>query len=140
MQEVTPELAVTFGLPTPTGVLVNSVERGGPADKAGLRVGASTVLVEHAGPPLPVLVADTRATVLFSVPTAYRLLLRQPDLESFDLGSLRCCVSAAGMAALAGVSGRGAGCGRGVASLLDTLVGNRRELSLPERVSGRMAE
>jgi 2-aminobenzoate-CoA ligase len=59
-----------------------------------LRVGASTVLVET-GPSLPAVIADTRATVLFSVPTVYRLLLRQPDLESFDLSSLRRCVSAA---------------------------------------------
>src|SRR5207247_10277653 len=59
------------------------------------RVGASTVLVETTGPSLPAMIADTRATVLFAVPTMYRLLLRQPDLESFDLSSLRRCVSAA---------------------------------------------
>jgi 2-aminobenzoate-CoA ligase len=60
-----------------------------------LRFGAATVLVESTGPPLPAVIADARATVLFSVPTAYRLLLRQPDLESFDWRTLRCCVSAA---------------------------------------------
>jgi 2-aminobenzoate-CoA ligase len=60
-----------------------------------LRVGASTVLVETAGPSLPAVIADTRATVLFSAPTLYRLLLRRPDLESFDFSSLRRCVSAA---------------------------------------------
>ena len=42
------------------------------------RVGASTVLVDPSGPTLPALIADTRATVLFAVPTIYRLLLRQP--------------------------------------------------------------
>ena len=60
-----------------------------------LRAGASVVLVENGGPPLPVVVAETRATILFAVPTMYRLLLRQPDLESFDLTSLRRCISAA---------------------------------------------
>jgi 2-aminobenzoate-CoA ligase len=60
-----------------------------------LHAGATTVLVDAAGPPLPAAIAASRATVLFSVPTMYRLLLRQPDLQSFDLTSLRCCVSAA---------------------------------------------
>lgn len=60
-----------------------------------LRAGASVVLADTVGPPLPAVIAETRATVLFAVPTVYRLLLRQPDLESFDLRSLRRCVSAA---------------------------------------------
>lgn len=60
-----------------------------------LRAGASSVLVDGAGLPLPAVIASTRATVLFSVPTMYRVLLRQPDLESFDLSSLRTSVSAA---------------------------------------------
>jgi 2-aminobenzoate-CoA ligase len=51
--------------------------------------------MDAAGPSLPAAIAASRATVLFSVPTMYRLLLRQPDLESFDLTSLRCSVSAA---------------------------------------------
>jgi serine protease Do len=37
IQEVTKELADSFGLPKATGALVNSVERGGPADKAGIQ-------------------------------------------------------------------------------------------------------
>jgi serine protease Do len=36
-QEITPELAATFGMPNPTGVLVHNAEPGSPADKAGLR-------------------------------------------------------------------------------------------------------
>jgi len=36
IQEVTKELAEAFGLPKPTGALVNSVEKGGPADKGGV--------------------------------------------------------------------------------------------------------
>jgi serine protease Do len=36
IQEVTKELAEAFGLPRPAGALVNSVVKGGPADKAGV--------------------------------------------------------------------------------------------------------
>lgn len=39
IQEVTKELADSFGLAKPTGALVNSVEKDGPADKAGLESG-----------------------------------------------------------------------------------------------------
>ena len=39
IQDMTRELASSFGLGKPTGALVNSVEAGGPADKAGLRAG-----------------------------------------------------------------------------------------------------
>jgi len=37
IQEVTKELAESFGLPKPVGALVNSVEKGGAADKAGIQ-------------------------------------------------------------------------------------------------------
>jgi serine protease Do len=36
IQEVTKELAESFGLPKPQGALVNSVEKDGPADRAGI--------------------------------------------------------------------------------------------------------
>ena len=36
IQEVTKELAESFGLPKPTGALVASVQKGGPAEKAGI--------------------------------------------------------------------------------------------------------
>ena len=38
IQEVTKELAESFGLAKPEGALVNSVEKGGPAEKAGVEV------------------------------------------------------------------------------------------------------
>jgi 2-aminobenzoate-CoA ligase len=60
-----------------------------------LHAGAATALLDGAGPPLPVVIAASRPTVLFSVPTMYRMLLRQPDLQSSDLTSLRRCISAA---------------------------------------------
>ncbi|MBI3936471.1 MAG: DegQ family serine endoprotease [Betaproteobacteria bacterium] len=39
IQPITKELAESFGLAKPTGALVNSVEKGGPADKAGIESG-----------------------------------------------------------------------------------------------------
>lgn len=58
-----------------------------------LRAGATIVLPDG---PMQLLqaIADERATVLFSVPTMYRMLLRHPDLDRAQLGSLRCCISA----------------------------------------------
>ena len=39
IQEMTKELAESFGLGKPQGVVINSVEKGGPADKAGVEPG-----------------------------------------------------------------------------------------------------
>jgi serine protease Do len=39
IQEVTKEIAESFGLGKPAGALVNAVEKGGPADKAGVEAG-----------------------------------------------------------------------------------------------------
>ncbi len=64
IQEVTKELAESFGLPKAQGALVNSVEKGGPADKAGVET--SDVILKFDGKPvnsssdLPRLVAATR--------------------------------------------------------------------------------
>ena len=59
-----------------------------------LRAGATTLLLDG---PVQLLqaIADERPTVLFSVPTMYRMLLQHPDLERWDLTPLRCSVSAA---------------------------------------------
>jgi serine protease Do len=73
IQEVTKELADSFGLSKPTGALVNSVEKSGPADKAGVE--ASDVIIKFDGKAvnnsvdLPRLVAATKpgATVTMQV-------------------------------------------------------------------------
>ncbi len=74
-----PPLAFTFGL----GGLV----------LFPMHVGASTVLLERAGPDdlLPAI-AQHRATICFTAPTAYRAMLAK--LEGVDVSSLRKCVSA----------------------------------------------
>ncbi|MEU0161639.1 AMP-binding protein [Streptomyces sp. NPDC006261] len=74
-----PPLGFTFGL---GGLLVFP-----------LRAGASTLLLEQAGPQhlLPALVRH-RVSVLFTAPTAYRTMLGR--LDGHDLSALRRCVSA----------------------------------------------
>ncbi|MFJ9058674.1 AMP-binding protein [Streptomyces sp. NPDC102409] len=74
-----PPLAFTFGL---GGLVVFP-----------LRAGASALLLEQAGPEqlLPALAAH-RVSVLFTAPTAYRVML--DSLDGHDLSALRRCVSA----------------------------------------------
>ncbi|OIP09220.1 MAG: protease Do [Betaproteobacteria bacterium CG2_30_68_42] len=64
IQELTRELADSFGLQKNAGALVNSVEKGGPADKAGIEAG--DVILKFDGKPvaassdLPRMVGGTR--------------------------------------------------------------------------------
>jgi serine protease Do len=64
IQEVTRDLATSFGLDRPRGALVNSVEKGSPADKAGVE--ATDIIVSFDGKAvenssdLPRLVGATR--------------------------------------------------------------------------------
>ncbi len=75
-----PPLAFTFGL-------------GGLA-VFPLRFGASAVLLEAATPPNLIEIIEThRATICFTAPTAYRVMLAAMD-EGADLTSLRAAVSA----------------------------------------------
>jgi 2-aminobenzoate-CoA ligase len=74
-----PPLAFTFGL----GGLV----------LFPLRIGASTVLLEKAGPDeLLAAIAKYKITIPFTAPTAYRAMLGK--LKDHDIASLRKCVSA----------------------------------------------
>lgn len=75
-----PPLAFTFGL-------------GGLA-VFPLRFGATAVLLEQASPPNMIkMIEEHRATVCFTAPTAYRVMLKAMD-EGADLSSLRAAVSA----------------------------------------------
>ena len=75
-----PPLAFTFGL-------------GGLA-VFPLRFGAAAVLLEEASPPnLIEIIQKYRATVCFTAPTAYRVMLKAME-EGADLSSLRAAVSA----------------------------------------------
>jgi serine protease Do len=58
--EVSKETAESFGLPKPTGALVNSVEKGGPAEKNGIEAGDIIIKVDgrevHTSSELPRIV------------------------------------------------------------------------------------
>ena len=64
IQEVTKDLADSFGLTKPAGALVNALEKGGPADRAGIEAG--DVILRFDGKPvgtssdLPRIVGGTR--------------------------------------------------------------------------------
>jgi len=64
IQPVTKELAESFGLEKPQGALVNSVEKGGPADKAGVQPGDVIIRFDGKIVPstvdLPRMVGSTR--------------------------------------------------------------------------------
>jgi serine protease Do len=51
IQEVSKELADSFGLPKPAGALVNAVEKGGAAEKAGIETG--DIILKFGGKPVP---------------------------------------------------------------------------------------
>ncbi|TMH43426.1 MAG: Do family serine endopeptidase, partial [Betaproteobacteria bacterium] len=64
IQEVSKELAESFGLSRPVGALVNAVEKGGPAEKAGVETG--DIILKFDGKPvsssneLPRIVGNTK--------------------------------------------------------------------------------
>ncbi|MGW7363162.1 AMP-binding protein [Streptomyces sp. NPDC054841] len=84
--------------PTPDDVFAGSPPLGFTFGLGGLvifplRAGASALLLEQAGPKqlLPAI-AEHRVSVLFTAPTAYRVML--DDVAGYDVTSLRRCVSA----------------------------------------------
>jgi serine protease Do len=64
IQEVSKELADSFGLANPTGALVNGVEKGGPAEKAGVETGDIILKFDgkavNASADLPRIVGSTK--------------------------------------------------------------------------------
>jgi len=113
-----PPIAFTFGL----GGLV----------LFPLRVGAATILLERASPDdLVPAIANLRATICFTAPTAFRAMLGK--LASFDLSSLRRCVSAgetlpaATFEAWAAATGIRIIDGLGSTEMLHIFIGSREE-------------
>lgn len=86
--------------PTPDDVFAGSPPLGFTFGLGGLvvfplRAGASAVLLEQAAPrQLLPAIAGHRVSVLFTAPTAYRALLAELPTTSYDITSLRRCVSA----------------------------------------------
>lgn len=72
-QEITPELAESFGLPDTEGALIAGVMRGSPADTAGVRPG--DVLLSVDGKPVkdPQIMLDLIAALKPDERTVFRL-------------------------------------------------------------------
>ena len=82
VDEVTPALAESFRLPAARGALVRGVLPGGPADRAGVRLG--DVLVEIEGRPVsdPATVLNLVAALAPGQPAKMKLRRRDKELEA----------------------------------------------------------
>lgn len=82
MDEITPALAESFRLPAARGALVRGVLPGGPADRAGVRLG--DVLVEIEGRPVsdPATVLNLVAALAPGQPAKMKLRRRDKELEA----------------------------------------------------------
>jgi len=135
VQEVTPALAKTLGLPSDHGALVSDVIKGGPAEKAGLRPG--DVIEAFNGHDiakmrdLPIMVAET------PVGNEAQLKIWRKDREltlSFALGELPEHPEAvAGAGGESGTVESASALGLRLGPLTPEL---RRELRIPESVKG----
>jgi serine protease Do len=89
IQPITKELAESFGLAKPAGALVNSVEKGGPADKAGIESG--DVILRFDGKPvsssedLPRVVGATRPGTKVTVQVFRNKAAREVQLVVAEL-------------------------------------------------------
>jgi len=81
-QEITPELAETFGLPSSEGALIAGVVRGSPADKAGIRPG--DVLLSVSSKPVkdPQVMLDLIAALKPNDKVLFRLQREQGTVET----------------------------------------------------------
>lgn len=84
IQEVTKELAESFGLDKPHGAIVNSVEKGGPAQQAGIEAGDVILRFDgkliSSSADLPRIVAATRPGARVSVQLWRKSSLREVHL------------------------------------------------------------
>ena len=96
VQDVTPELALSFGLPRAEGAVILSVSRGGPADRAGLHTGDVILglqgVREHGYPALeqaiaaashqePLAIEIWRRGAILQVTLKPETIEREPEVE-----------------------------------------------------------
>jgi serine protease Do len=86
VQDVTPEIADSLGIPAKSGALVADVTRGGPSDRAGLRSG--DIVTEVDGTPVRSASELTRRVGLLQPGQSAKLLVRRDGkLQSVTLTS-----------------------------------------------------
>ncbi|MBL8446491.1 MAG: Do family serine endopeptidase [Zoogloeaceae bacterium] len=87
MQELTPELAESFGLPEARGTLISGVLRGGPADRAGIRPGDILVAIDGQSLDGPQKMLERVAGMRPGQETKFQLLRKTQPLElSVEIG------------------------------------------------------
>ncbi|MBX3647314.1 MAG: Do family serine endopeptidase [Rhodocyclaceae bacterium] len=86
-QEITPELAESFKLPATEGALISGVERGGPADRAGIRPGDVLVVIGDKSVKDPQGMLEYVAALTPGTSVAFKILRGTKELViSVDIG------------------------------------------------------
>lgn len=80
-QEITPEVAESFQLPSTNGVLIATVLRGGPAEKAGLKRGDVLVAIEGKPVKDPSSMLNLVAALVPGKPAAIQIKRDSADVE-----------------------------------------------------------
>lgn len=81
MQELTPELAESFGIPAVKGTLISGVLRGGPADRAGIRPGDILVAIDGESLDGPRKMLERVAALPPGQQTKFQILRKAQPLE-----------------------------------------------------------
>ncbi len=132
IQEVTRDLATSFGLDRPRGALVNSVEKGSPADKAGIQ--ATDIITRFAGKPvesssdLPRVVGGTAPGARVELEVWRKGEARTLDITVGELKEDRIAARDASREGRSGATGAANRLGIVVAELSEQ---QKRELKLP---------
>jgi len=81
-QEITPELAESFGLPDTDGALIAGVMRGSPADTAGIRPGDILLAVDDKPVKDPAVMLDLIAALKPGETVAFRLRREKTPVDT----------------------------------------------------------
>jgi Do/DeqQ family serine protease len=81
-QEVTPELAESFNIPSAAGVLIAGVERNGPADKGGVKPGDVLLAVNGRPTPDPAAMLDAVAALAPGSQATLKLRRNRSEIDA----------------------------------------------------------
>ncbi|SDK68189.1 serine protease Do [Methylophilus rhizosphaerae] len=99
VQSINQDLAASFGLPTPNGALVSSVEQNGPADKAGLEPGDVIVKFNNQ----PINLSSDLPPMVAAIPPGSTVkveIWRKKQMKTLNMRVAEMPVPSAGSAAL----------------------------------------